>query len=248
MANNQILVPEYLAERFPVFLANRQKDVDAILAALDKDDFETIRILGHNMIGTGRLYGLELLTTIGPLMEQAALKHESGEIRKHAGEISNYLSSIVWKTNVSTSRAGAPESSRDSLPEDKPGLPKLKALIVDDSDATREALALILESALVNVVGQAGNGQQAIALCAELQPDLVFLDVVMPGMSGMEVLESIRGTSPEAKIVMVTSISERKTVLQSRDLGAYDYVLKPFEPADIEDKIQRMHDTMVKNK
>jgi len=241
-----VQVPQYLAAHFPAFLANRRNDIDVILAALDKNDFEAIRILGHNMIGTGRLYGLELVTTVGPLIEQAALEHKGDIVKKYAGDLLKYLSSIVTVPTASGCTPNEPVSRSEANPDGKPEHPKLTALIVDDSEATREALALILKSASIHVVGQAKDGTQAIALCAALHPDLLFLDVIMPGLSGLEVLESIKGTSPGVKIVMVTSISDRKTVLQSKKMGAYDYILKPFDRADIADKLHRMNDTLVK--
>ena len=118
--------------------------------------------------------------------------------------------------------------------------PSVRVLIVDDSRAMRETVALLLEPMPVTVVGKAGDGNEALGMCRELQPDLVFLDVVMPGMSGIEVLERIKAILPEVTIVMLTSMSERNTVVRSKQLGACDYILKPVAADDLKSKVDRV--------
>ena len=93
----------------------------------------------------------------------------------------------------------------------------------------RESLALMLKKLPVEVLALAENGKEAVQLCKELKPDLVFLDVVMSGMSGIEVLSSIRKQLPDTRIIMLTSIAARDTVIKSKELGADAYILKPYD-------------------
>jgi HPt (histidine-containing phosphotransfer) domain-containing protein len=78
----------------PGFLRNRQGDIETILEALEKCDYETIRILGHNMKGAGGGYGFEVITEIGRAIEQAALNNDEAEIKKSLSELSTYLEQI----------------------------------------------------------------------------------------------------------------------------------------------------------
>jgi HPt (histidine-containing phosphotransfer) domain-containing protein len=83
-----------LKELIPGFLENRHKDVQSILKALDQDDYETARILGHSMKGSGAGYGFDPITDIGRSIEQAAKDRNPEEIRKWVGELLNYISRV----------------------------------------------------------------------------------------------------------------------------------------------------------
>ncbi len=83
-----------LEDIIPGFLQNRQGDIEAALDALEKSDYETIRILGHNMKGAGGGYGFEVITDIGSAIEEAAKNNDADEIRKSLGELSTYLEQI----------------------------------------------------------------------------------------------------------------------------------------------------------
>ncbi len=83
-----------LKELIPGFLENRHKDVQSILKALDQDDYETARILGHSMKGSGAGYGFDPITDIGRLIEQAAKDRNATEIRKWVGKLLNYISHV----------------------------------------------------------------------------------------------------------------------------------------------------------
>jgi two-component system chemotaxis response regulator CheY len=105
----------------------------------------------------------------------------------------------------------------------------LKILIVDDAPFMRFLLKQILEGAGHEIVGEAENGMEALEKFEELHPDLVTLDVVMPGMTGIEALKAIRKVSPRARCVMVTAIDQRDHLLEAMQAGALDYVVKPFD-------------------
>lgn len=103
-----------------------------------------------------------------------------------------------------------------------------RAILIDDSPATRRVLGHLLEAAAVTVVGEAGDGAAGVELAQREEPELIFLDVVMPGEDGVSVLKRIKALGLAARVVMVTSIAERDTVTLCRELGAAGYILKPF--------------------
>ena len=113
----------------------------------------------------------------------------------------------------------------------------LRALIVDDEELARRGLEIRLaEIDGVEVCGQARNGREALASVRELAPDLVFLDVQMPGMDGFEVLRRLSGsTMPE--IVFVTAYDE--FALKAFDANALDYLLKPINDDRLREAVER---------
>lgn len=106
-------------------------------------------------------------------------------------------------------------------------------LVVDDSSPMRRALRGILERSGFVVVGEAGNGIEAIKLFRELKPDLVTMDIVMPQMDGVQALRTIRGLHPAARVVMVTAMTSMSKVQECARFGANHYILKPFEEAKV---------------
>lgn len=112
--------------------------------------------------------------------------------------------------------------------EDKPaGL----VLVVDDDETVRDVVRRYLEVAGF-AVDVAGDGQQALELFAAHAPDLVVLDVMMPGLSGLEVCGRLRETS-EVPVVMLTALGEEENRIAGLQLGADDYVTKPFSPREL---------------
>lgn len=107
-----------------------------------------------------------------------------------------------------------------------------RALVVEDEALIRLDIAETLEEAGFDVVGQAGDGEKAIELADELEPDLVVMDVKMPGMDGITAAEKILATK-RCAIVMLTAFSQSELVERARDAGAMAYVVKPFTPADL---------------
>lgn len=83
-----------LKELIPNYLNNRQKDIQAMRAALDKKDFETIRTLGHSMKGSGGGYGFDAISQIGHDLEEAGVEKKPEAIMKSIGELENYLSRV----------------------------------------------------------------------------------------------------------------------------------------------------------
>ena len=83
-----------LSDLIPGFLGNRRKDITTMQAALERGDFETIRLLGHSMKGSGGGYGFDAVTDIGAALEQAAKDADREEMRRQIGELSTYLDQV----------------------------------------------------------------------------------------------------------------------------------------------------------
>lgn len=116
-------------------------------------------------------------------------------------------------------------------------------VIVDDASFMRGALRHIVETAGHDVLGEADNGEDAIALCRELRPDLVTLDILMPGMDGLATLDALKAEWPEARVVMVSALDHEEKRDEAARLGAAGFIRKPFRQKDVTDEIARVADT-----
>lgn len=114
------------------------------------------------------------------------------------------------------------------------------AVVADDSGTMRQLLKAILAHAAVDVVGEAWDGKQAVELVAERRPDIVFLDIDMPVMDGLEALAAIHAAQPAVKVLMVTGNAHREAILQASQSGARGYILKPFQPAKVVEAIDKL--------
>jgi two-component system chemotaxis response regulator CheY len=112
------------------------------------------------------------------------------------------------------------------------------AVIVDDSPLVRAQVRQILTRLGVTVVGEAGSGLQVQALYEQHRPDLITLDIVMPGKDGVTAAIELLRAHPDARIVMCTSLSSRDKILACQRAGVRHYVIKPFEPARAEQIFQ----------
>jgi len=104
------------------------------------------------------------------------------------------------------------------------------AIIVDDSPIMRAQLRKLLQTAGFAVLAETGTGDEVMALYEHHRPDLVTLDIVMPGRDGASVAAELLGRYPEANVVMCTSLSTRDKVEICRRAGVRYYLLKPFKP------------------
>ncbi len=106
-------------------------------------------------------------------------------------------------------------------------------LVVDDDAEIRYSLNRVLSSRAWRVV-EAASGEQGVALVKKgPPPDLVFLDVRMGGMSGLEALQHIRAASPRQLVILMTAFGTAQTAIEAMKFGAFDYVMKPFDPAKV---------------
>ncbi|MGA0064031.1 MAG: ANTAR domain-containing response regulator [Ilumatobacteraceae bacterium] len=107
-----------------------------------------------------------------------------------------------------------------------------RIVIAEDEAIIRLDLRELLEEEGYEVVGEAGRGDQAVELVAQLAPDVVILDVKMPGVDGIEAARQI-AESASCAILMLTAFSQREIVEQARDAGALAYLVKPFHKSDV---------------
>lgn len=110
---------------------------------------------------------------------------------------------------------------------------KKKILIVDDVAFVRKTLSEILTQAGYQVVGEAVDGREAVEKFAELQPDLVTMDMVMPHMSGIEATRRIIKINKDALVVIISAMGQENLVMEAINVGARDYLLKPFSSTDV---------------
>ncbi len=115
-------------------------------------------------------------------------------------------------------------------------------VIADDHALVREGLRTLIESRLpdVKVVGEACTGAETLALCREMKPAVLVLDISMPDLGGLDVLSRLRDASPDTQVVIVSQYSDRPYVLQALRLGARAYVPKKAAAKDLIGAIQAM--------
>ncbi|KUO65863.1 MAG: two-component system response regulator [Gracilibacter sp. BRH_c7a] len=109
-----------------------------------------------------------------------------------------------------------------------------RILIVDDERFMRLTLRRSLEMNGHEVVGEAGNGFEAIIQYSSLKPDVVTMDITMPEMDGIDAVEKICSQFPEAKIIMCSAMGQTQMVTQALKNGAKDFIVKPFNPERVE--------------
>jgi CheY-like chemotaxis protein len=113
----------------------------------------------------------------------------------------------------------------------------MKILIADDTDSVRYALRLVLEYLGHEVVGFAADGQETIAKCESMHPQVIVMDVRMPRMDGLTCTSLLSKSNPEAKIVIVTG--SRTTETEARAAGARGFLEKPFDATELGREIDR---------
>lgn len=154
----------------------------------------------------------ELLGTASALEEQSDNDKDTGLTQKEIDAIFNHIPGI-------------------------PGVTCKKILFADDAPYLRMMIPQIL-SEQNHKVFLAENGLEAVEIVNRENPEYCILDINMPVMDGLEALSKIKASHPNIKVIMLTAMAERDTVEKAKELGADDYILKPFAPADI---IARIH-------
>jgi two-component system chemotaxis response regulator CheY len=105
-----------------------------------------------------------------------------------------------------------------------------RVLVVDDAAFMRKVVSDALASGGHEVVGEAGNGNEAVQRYQELQPELTTLDITMPEKDGLAALAEIMTINPSARVLMCSALGQESKVIESIKLGAKDFVVKPFQP------------------
>ncbi|MDE3057507.1 MAG: response regulator [Bacteroidota bacterium] len=121
-------------------------------------------------------------------------------------------------------------------------LSDISVLIVDDSEHSRALLTMLMRREGVKNVHHAMDGEAAVEKFKELRPALVFLDNMLPKLSGMEALKKIRSFDPTAKVIMISAISTPAVVQEAKEAGASYYLIKPYSPDKVVEVVRRMLD------
>jgi len=106
----------------------------------------------------------------------------------------------------------------------------VNVLIVDDLTFIKIVLRDIIEKAGFRVVGEASNGEQAITMYQDTRPDVVLMDITMPGMDGLTALKKIREIDTAARVIICSALGQQQLIVQAIQLGAKDFIVKPFQP------------------
>ncbi|SIT78927.1 response regulator [Pontibacter indicus] len=114
-----------------------------------------------------------------------------------------------------------------------------RILIVDDSFYMRTMLKNMLTDAGYEIVGEAPNGQTALELAKETNPDLITLDVILPDNTGLDVLKGIKAEQPDMKIVIVSAVGQEVIVNEALENGALSYIVKPFSEEKVLEVVKK---------
>jgi len=118
----------------------------------------------------------------------------------------------------------------------------IRVMIVDDHAMVRTGLATFLEvSDDLDLVGQATNGQEAVELCEQFQPDVILMDLVMPEMDGVTATRIIRERWPQVQVIALTSFQEKELVQDALEAGAISYLLKNVSIDDLTEAVRAAH-------
>lgn len=118
----------------------------------------------------------------------------------------------------------------------------IRVMIVDDHSMVRKGLATILKVRPdLELVGEAGSGQEALQLCSDVLPDVVLMDLVMPEMSGAEATQLILDQCPDIQVIALTSFQEKELVREALQAGAISYLLKNVSAEDLAAAIREAH-------
>lgn len=113
-------------------------------------------------------------------------------------------------------------------------------LITDDTAFMRMTLRNVIEKNGYDVVGEAGDGEQAVELYKELRPDMVTMDITMPKMDGITAIKEIMKIDPEAKIIVCSAMGQKPMVIEALSAGAKDFLVKPFDAERVVESLRKI--------
>ena len=108
-----------------------------------------------------------------------------------------------------------------------------RVLIVDDTLIMRKRIKDIAEEAGWQIAGEAKDGEEAVALYRQEEPDLVTMDIVMPNLDGVSALKQMRQDDPQARVVMISALNQKEKLAECIQAGAIDFIVKPFDKATL---------------
>ena len=116
----------------------------------------------------------------------------------------------------------------------------IRVMAVDDSPITRKMIKKALEPEGFEIIGEAGNGRDAVELYNKIKPDVITMDVTMPIMDGLKAAQVIKEQNPAQKIIMLSAMSDNDIVAEARGWGIVHFCAKPFKPEEIVEKIMQV--------
>ncbi|MGI6038102.1 MAG: response regulator [Limnochordia bacterium] len=112
-------------------------------------------------------------------------------------------------------------------------------LIVDDTAFMRMTIKNVVQKGGYEVIGEAADGEEAIAKYMELKPDLVTMDITMPKLDGISAIKAIVAKDPQARIIVCSAMGQKAMVIEALKAGAKDFLVKPFEPERVLEALQK---------
>lgn len=239
---NVVRIDPDLVDLARTYLANRANDLKKIRGALERHDYAAIHRIGHNMHGSGQMFGFAELTALGADLQRAAGARDAAKIARLERSVGDF----VLRTRVAPDeRAGAQVVATGAAPAraSEPGaLRGQYILVVDDDAMSRLLVKHYLEKAGYRV-REGCSGEEALAVVkAEPRPALVVLDVVMPGADGLEVCRRIRSDPVTAAIpiVLLTALDRREDLRRGFEAGADDFVIKPVSQRELLSRVSKL--------
>jgi two-component system, NarL family, response regulator LiaR len=118
----------------------------------------------------------------------------------------------------------------------------VRILVVDDHAVVREGLRTFLElQEEFEVIGEAGDGEEAVRLAEQLRPDVILMDLVMPGLDGVGAMQQLRRTLPDCRVIVLTSFADDDRLLPAIQAGAAGYLLKDTQPSELARAVRAAH-------
>jgi two-component system chemotaxis response regulator CheY len=114
-----------------------------------------------------------------------------------------------------------------------------RIMIVDDAAFMRKKIRKILTANGYSEIQEIASGKEAVKAYMEYEPDLVTMDIIMPGMDGIATLQEIRSLDPDAKVIMISAMGQKRMIVEAIKAGALDFILKPFDSEMVISTISR---------
>lgn len=114
----------------------------------------------------------------------------------------------------------------------------IKVLVADDAPFIREVVRQILIASGFQIVGEAGDGEEAVAMAEKTEPDIILMDLVMPKMSGIEATKEILKKNPAQKVIAFSTVDQHTMVMRAIDAGCIHYLTKPFKKSELIEVIE----------
>lgn len=121
----------------------------------------------------------------------------------------------------------------------------MKFMVVDDSDIIRTKIQTVLDAESFDIVGTAQNGLEAVQQFKELRPRIITMDITMPLMDGIETIKEIVALDDEVRILVVSALADKTTLIKAMHLGAYGFLCKPFSDLQLAEAIEELIEDII---